>query len=112
MNSNLKCLIKKRQEAFAQNNHTLYKELRNKVNRSTKICRKLYYEAKVKDLKYNKPKDWWREVKRLCGHQVTSTSNIFANLEKDTQDLDSLSNLINDCFLEPMRDYEPLPDNI
>ena len=66
----------------------------------------------MKDLKYNKPKDWWREVKRLCGHQVTSTSNIFANLEKDTQDLDSLSNLINDCFLEPMRDYEPLPDNI
>ena len=110
--SNLKCLIKKRQEAFAQNNHTLYKQLRNKVNRSRKICRKLYYEAKVKDLKYNKPKDWWREVKRLCGHQVTSTSNIFANLEKDTQDLDSLSNLINDCFLEPVRDYVPLPDNI
>ena len=36
----------------------------------------------MKDLKYNKPKDWWREVKRLCGHQVTSTSDIFANLEK------------------------------
>ena len=107
MNSNLKCLIKKRQEAFAQNNHTLYKQLRNKVNRSRKICRKLYYEAKVKDLKYNKLKDCGREVKRLCGHQVTSTSNIFVNLEKDTQDLDSLSNLINDCFLEPMRHYEP-----
>ena len=90
MNSNLKCLIKKRQKAFAQNNHTLYEQLRNKVNRSRKICPKLYYEAKVKDLKYNKPKDWWREVKRLCGHQVTSTSNILANLEKDTQDLDSL----------------------
>ena len=105
-------MIKKRQEALEQNNHTLYKQLRNKVNRSRKICRKLYYEAKVQDLKYNKPKDRWREVKRLCGHQVTSTSNIFANLEKDTQDLDSLSNLINDCLLEPMRDYEPLPDNI
>ena len=48
----------------------------------------------------------------LCGHQVTLTSNIFANLEKDAQDLDSLSDLINDCFLEPMRDYESLPDNI
>ena len=66
----------------------------------------------MKNLKYNKPKDWWREVKRLSGHQVTSTSNIFANLEKDTQDLDSRSDLINECFLEPVRDYEPLPDNI
>ena len=112
MNSNLKCLIKKRQVAFPQNNHTLYKQLRNKVNRSRKTCRKLYYEAKVKDLKYNKRKGWWREIKRLGDLQVTSTSNIFANLEKDTQDLDSLSNLINDCFLEPMRDYEPLPYNI
>ena len=112
LNSNLKCLIKKRQEAFPQNNHTLYKQLGNKVNRSRKICPKLYYEAKVKDLKYNKPKDWRREVKRLCGHQVTSTSNRFANLEQSTQDLDSLNNLINDCFLDLMRDYEPLPDNI
>ena len=112
MNSNLKCFIKKRQEAFAQNNDTFYKQLRNKVNHSRKICRKSYYEAKVKDLKYNKRKEWWREVKRLCGHQVTSMSNIFANLEQGTQDLDSLHNLINDCFLDPMRDYEPLPDNI
>ena len=37
MNSNLKCLIKKGQEAFAQNNHTLCKQLRNKVNHSRKF---------------------------------------------------------------------------
>ena len=112
MNSSLKSLIKKRQEAFARNNQALYKQLPNKVNRSGKNYRKLYYEAKVKDLKNQKPKDWWREVKHLCGNQQKSTRNIFANLEQDTQDLDSLSNLINDCFLEPMRDCEPLPDNI
>ena len=101
MNSNLKRLIKKRQKALAQNNHALYKQLRNKVNRCRKNCRKLYYEAKVKELKHTKPKDWWKGVKHLCGHQQKSTSNIFANLQQDTQDLDSLSNLINDCFLEP-----------
>ena len=111
MNSNLKRLIKKRQKALAQNNHALYKQLRNKVNRSRKNCRKLYYEAKVKELKHTKPKDWWKEVKRLCGHQQKSTSNIFANLQQDTQDLDSLSNLINDCFLEPMCYYQPLSDS-
>ena len=112
INSNLKSLIKKRQDAFPQNNQMLYKQLRNKVNRSRKNCRKLYYEAKVNDLKFNKPKDWWGEVKRLCGHQQNSTSNIFASLEQDTHDFDSFSNLINDCFLEPMREFEPLPDNI
>ncbi|CAB4006808.1 Hypothetical predicted protein, partial [Paramuricea clavata] len=61
MNSNLKRLIKKRQKALAQNKHALYKQLRNKVNRSRKNCRKLYYEAKVKELKHTKPKDWWKE---------------------------------------------------
>jgi hypothetical protein len=111
MNNNLKRLIKKRQKALAQNNHALYKQLRNKVNRSRKNCRKLYYEAKVKELKHTKPKDWWKEVKRLCGHQQKSTSNIFANLQQDTQYLDSLSNLINDCFLEPMCDYQQLSDS-
>ena len=48
----------------------------------------------------------------LCGHQRKSTSNIFANLQQDTQGLDSLSNFINNCFLEPKRDYLPLSDSI
>ena len=33
-------------------------------------------------------------------------------MQQDTQDLDSLSNFKNDCFLEPMRDYQPLSDSI
>ena len=66
----------------------------------------------MKDLKYNKPKDWWREVKPLCGNQQKSTSYIFASLEQDKHFLDSLSNLVNYYFLEPMCEYEPLRDNI
>jgi hypothetical protein len=81
MNNNLRTLINKRQKAFAQGNQTLYKMLRNKVNRSRKRCRKLYYENKVKDMKHTKPKDWWREVKRFCGLSMGTPDNIFANLD-------------------------------
>ena len=57
MNKNLKILIRRRQKAFAQNNRTLYKKLRNKINWTRKKCRKMYYEAKVNELKQSKPKD-------------------------------------------------------
>ena len=60
MNSNLKRLIQKRKKAFVQGNKILYPQLRNKVNRMRKKCRKIFYETncKVKELKQSKPKDW------------------------------------------------------
>jgi hypothetical protein len=113
MNSNLKSLIHKRQTAFARNNEVLYKQLRNKVNRLRKKCLKAYYEAKVKDIKHSKPKDWWHEVKRLCGlPSVSGNNNIFSNLEQDIQDPDTLANMINNTFLDPMQNYPPLDEII
>ena len=112
MNNNLRTLINERQKALAQSNQTLYKMLRNKINRSRKRCHKLYYENKVKDIKHTKPKDWWGEVKRFCGHSMGTPDNIFANLEQNTQDPTVLSNLIYDTFLEPMFNYPPLNDNV
>ena len=40
--------------------------------------------------------------------------NIFSSLEQDIQNLDfqSLSNLINNSFLEPIENYSPLPDTV
>ncbi len=113
MNSNLKSLIHKRQRAFAQNNEVLYKQLRNKVNRMRKKCRKAYYEAKIKDMKQSKPKDWWYEVKRLCGlPSGTGNNNTFSNLGQDTQNPDALANMINNAFLDPMQNYPPLDEHI
>ncbi len=76
MKNNLRTLIIKRQKAFAQGNQTLYKMLRNKVNRSRKRCRKLYYENKVKDMKHTTPNVWWKEVKRFCGLSIGAPDNI------------------------------------
>ena len=118
MNKNLKVFIWRRQKAFTQNNRISYKELRNKINWTRKNCRKMYCEAKVKELKQSKPKDWWRKVKRLCGLPIDSAGskkkNIFSSLEQDIQNLDfqSLSNLVNNSFLEPIQNYSPLPDTV
>ena len=67
-------------------------------------------QAKVKELKQRKPKDRGREVRRLCGlpiDSVGSKKNIFSTLEEDIQNLDfqSLSNLVNNSFLEPIQNY-------
>ncbi len=78
-----------------------------------KECRKAYYEAKVKDIKQSKPKDWWYEVKRLCGLPSGSgNNNMFSNLGQDTQNPDALANMINNAFLDPMQNYPPLDEHI
>ncbi|CAB4043623.1 Hypothetical predicted protein, partial [Paramuricea clavata] len=53
LSAQLKGLITHRQKALASNNESLYKILRNKVNRG----RSAYYESKVKDLGDTKPRD-------------------------------------------------------
>ena len=67
LTAQFKGLITRRQKALASNNEYLYKILRNKMNRERKRCRSAYYESKVKNLGDTKPRDWWREVKQLCG---------------------------------------------
>ena len=67
-NADLKWLIQKRQQAFSSGDTFLFKLLRNKVNRERKSCREIYYNNEVLDLKNTCPRDWWREVKQLCGN--------------------------------------------
>lgn len=45
----------------------------------------------------------------MCGLTSGTKNSIFSSLEQDTQDLDSLSSLIN---IEPLHDYPPLPGNV
>ena len=67
MNTNLKQLIAHRQKAFSSGDKPLCKILRNKVNQERKRCRKSYDGNKVKGLRDSKPRDWWREIKQICG---------------------------------------------
>ena len=114
INNNLTSLIKRRQKAFASRNVTLFKLLRNKVNRERKRCRKTYYQTKVHKLRDTKPSDWWREVKQLCGMSKSNKKgprdSLHQDLDQDTDE--SLSNKINNIFINVMRNYTPLSEDI
>ena len=114
INNNLKLLIKRRQKAFASGNVTLFKLLRNKVNRERKRCRKTYYQTKVHKLRDTKPSDWWREVKQLRGMSKSKKKSLRDSLHQDLgQDTDeNLSNETNNIFINVMRNYTPLPEDI
>ena len=58
-----------------------------------------------------KPKNWWSAVKKISGMDTITKSDLLSNLQID--DLDNLSdievaNKINDKFLEPLQEFQPL----
>ena len=111
-----KRLIKQRQRAFSTGNSAAFKFYRNKVNKMRKACRAKFYTSKVEHLKQLKPKEWWREAKRLCGMTTVSNStNFLSQLQLENAENLSppdLANLINNTFLEPMKDFSALSNTI
>ena len=111
LNADLKRLVQKRQQAFASGDTFLFKLLRNKVNRERKRCRTTYYNNNVRDLKDTRPRDWWREVKQLCGNGDSARKDIrfVLRIHTDCTDRD-LADKINEAFVGVMQDYNPLSD--
>jgi hypothetical protein len=113
INPCLKNLIKQRQKALAQGNLPLFRLLRNRVNQERKYCRGKYYETKVAQLKDCEPSKWWKEVKKLCGLSqnpddcTKSLQQIEGVFNKD-----ELANKINETFLLPMNEFQPLSSNL
>ncbi|KAI8493297.1 hypothetical protein Bbelb_293010 [Branchiostoma belcheri] len=62
----IKRLIRKRQEAFNQQNDEAWKRLRNKVNHSIKLAKKAHYGNKVQGLKQENTSKWYKELKAVC----------------------------------------------
>lgn len=112
LSAQLKQLIARRQKVFASGNQSLYKILKNKVNREHKRCRKAYYKNKVESLGTSPPCDWWREVKQLCGCTKSTEHDLKSKLHKDLICEDAvLAEKINQGFVSIMKDYSPLADN-
>ena len=62
-------------------------------------------------LQDSKPRDWWREVKQLCGSVKTSGSDLTSVLHPVLVcDESTLANKINQAFISVMEDYSPLTD--
>ena len=113
MNSRLKAFINRRQKVLATNNVPLFKILRNEVNRERKRCRKIYCENKVKGLRDTKPRDWWREVKQLCGPAKATGRDLRTILHSNlVYDDNVLSEKINEAFVSVLQGYSPLSENV
>ena len=82
------------------------------MNRERKRCRKVYYESKVEGLRASRPRDWWREVKQLCGSTKFIERDLKSKLHKDLVCEDAvLAEQINQAFVSVMMDYSPLTDS-
>ena len=109
----LKDLIACRQQALASGKRMLYKILRNKVNRERKRFRKTYYESKIGDLHDYNPRDWWREVKQICGTAKTIRLDVTSMLHEDLICKEPVfADNINWAFVNIMKDYQPLTDSV
>lgn len=73
-----------------------------------------YYENKVKDLHDFKPRNWWGEVKQLCGSaKLSSGRDLTCILHPDLVcDEPTLANKINQAFVSVMDGYSPLTESM
>ena len=66
----------------------------------------------MRELSGSKPRDWWREVKQLCGLK-TERKNLRSILRINCDDNDQeLANKINETFISIMNNYSALPDDL
>lgn len=102
----LKRLLQKRQQPFASGDMFLFKLLRNKVNHEIK-------GAWLKGHAHPRIRDWWREVKQLCGNgdSAWKDKRSILRIHKDCTDRD-LADKINEAFASVMQEYNPLSDDV
>ena len=113
INAEIESLIQKRQKAFNSGNLTDFKKLRNKINHERKQCRQLYYQNKIHDLHNTKPRDWWNEIKQLCGSSKIANKHLQTSLHPDLKFEDQeLCEQINKTFITSLENYTPLSGNV
>jgi hypothetical protein len=66
--------MKLRQYHFFFGNTLMFNYLRNKVNRERKKLQRSFYEKKMKHLKNENPKQWWKSIKDITGKNNQSNT--------------------------------------
>ena len=104
-----KSLICRRQRAKEAGDMSTFKRLRNQVNRLSPKLRCDFYNTKVKQLKKEDNRRWWKDMKCLIG--LNSKDEVPLQQLADTTcdgDIKALTNDINDFFKSVSDDIEPL----
>jgi hypothetical protein len=108
-------LIARRGAAFASGNIALYKNLRNRVNRVRKSLQTQYYLDKINHLKNDKPANWWKNLKLICGlDKGVNDDNVFQHMLYNAAPVEKgqLANVINDFLVKVTHDIPPVDKTV
>ena len=109
---NFRDAVRERQIAYL-NDKSLYRVLRNKVNRMRKSLRKRHCKSHVDSLDNHQSRNWWKEVKSLTGQQ-SNYDPLYNLAEKIAEgDKSVLAEKINTFFASVSADLPRLnpPEN-
>jgi hypothetical protein len=108
-------IIRHRQAALARGDETLFKSLRNQVNRERKSCRGKFYSSKVEYLKNRSRAEWWKEAKKLSGissqvrvDPISLLRNLDCGSENNPTELEDLYTARNATDLLQVADFTGL----
>ena len=106
-----KSLICKRQRAKEAGDDCTYRKLRNQVNRLAPNLRQTFYESKVKHLKTENNKKWWKDIKSLIGLGKKDDSPLQQLADETCNgDMAKLSEEINSFFKSVSNDLSPITE--
>ena len=108
--SKYKDLIAKRQRAFYQGDHHLYRKLRKRVTKEGNKLKANFRKLKLDELKSGKNKKWWDTVEQLAPHpKKKSPTTIVVNNQIITGK--KLAGIMNDAFVSVTQHLDPLIDS-
>ncbi|CAH1237756.1 Hypp5431 [Branchiostoma lanceolatum] len=90
------CKGKSRQRAFNQQKWEDWRKLRNKIQREIKTVKNQFYNTKVRKLKRENPRAWFKELNVLTGSQRKEMT--VREEGEDPVDHQGIANKINDTL--------------
>ncbi|CAH1277576.1 Hypp9703 [Branchiostoma lanceolatum] len=108
----IKASIKSRQRAFNEQKREDWRKLRNKIQREIKTARNQFYNTKVRKLKRENPRAWFKELNVLTGSQRKEMTVRVEGADPD--DHQGIADKINDTLTNittslPPRNLSELP---
>ena len=83
--------------------------MRNRVHRLTGLLKKRYYNRKIDALKHSNARNWWKEIKSLCGYSSTNEINFeHATFKGEKINQSLLPNVINSAIISVSEFIEPI----
>ncbi|KAI8507887.1 hypothetical protein Bbelb_141270 [Branchiostoma belcheri] len=102
----IKSMIQQRQQAFANNDKTSWKNLRNSVQRKISVSKSKYYNTNVETLKKEDPALWHKQIKTMTNS--TRTEPVIHIDGLDPRDKRGTANAINKELASVINSLPPL----